>query len=339
MSGSTRFWIGASTVGALGSPARGIRPLDVAADGSAALGEPVDVGVNPMFLARRAEGAAAIVHELAEGLVSMWRIDEGGVSPVAGPTPTGAADPCHVAFSADGEFVVTANYSGGRVTAHRAADGRLVSSIAFAGSGPRADRQESPHPHQVTVDAARDRLLVPDLGADRVRVVRISADGTLSHDTGEDIALHAGAGPRHLAISGDLAVVANELDRTASVIDLSSDVEGATVPFGPEVEARGFGASAIRITRAGIVVIGDRDLDGVQTLRLDASARTLRHLGSLATGGVHPRDLELTADERFVVVADQGSDSVAVVELGASGAPVRVAATAATPAPACVLRL
>ena len=32
---TTRFWVGASTAGALGSAARGIRPLDVAADGSA----------------------------------------------------------------------------------------------------------------------------------------------------------------------------------------------------------------------------------------------------------------------------------------------------------------
>ena len=48
---TTRFWVGASTLGALGSPARGIRPLDVAADGSTTLGEPVDVGPNPMYLA------------------------------------------------------------------------------------------------------------------------------------------------------------------------------------------------------------------------------------------------------------------------------------------------
>ena len=36
----------------------------------------------------------------------------------------------------------------------------------FTGAGPHPRRQESSHPHQAVVDHARDRLLVPDLGAD-----------------------------------------------------------------------------------------------------------------------------------------------------------------------------
>ncbi|QEO15333.1 lactonase family protein [Agromyces intestinalis] len=339
MSG-TRFWIGASTVGALGSAARGVRPLEVADDGSAVLGEPIDVGPNPMFLAQRGD-IVAIVHELADGLVSTWRAGDETLAPLAAPAPTGAADPCHVAFDATGAFVLAANYSGSRVSAHRVgddADAALVSAIDFTGHGPRADRQEAPHPHQVVLDPARDRVLVPDLGADRVRVLRLDADGRLGHEASADLLLHPGAGPRHLVVVDDVAIVANELDRTVSVVDLASGIEVATAPLGPDVTPRGLGASTIRMTRGGVVLVGDRDLDGVQALRYEASDRSLMHIGSLATGGRHPRDLELTADERHLVVADQGSDSLAILALDATGVPERVVATLPTEAPACVLR-
>jgi len=344
MSGDgTRFWVGASTAGALGSAARGIRPLDVAADGTTTLGDPVAVGENPMFLAVSPAGVLGIVHELAEGLVSTWTVDGDVVRPYGG---TGAAsgDPCHIAFDASGAWAFAANYSGGRVTAHQvvpdaAADAALLAE--FSGTGPDTSRQESSHPHQVVLDAARSRLLVPDLGSDRIRVIGLGAlPDALDRADGEadDIVVHAGAGPRHLVVLGDLAIVANELDRTASVIDLVEGRELASFPVDERVAPRGLGLSAIRATRAGTVLIGDRDADALVALRFDADARTLERVASVPTGGHHPRDLNVTLDERFALVADQASDSIAVVELD-DGVPTRVVATIATPAPACLARL
>lgn len=338
MTGTTRFWIGASTRGEIGSAARGIRSLDVDVTGAASLGDPIDVGPNPMFLARHGRDRLAVAHELDDGLVSTWRVDGDVVEPVAAPATTGAAGPCHVAFDADGARLFAANYVGGRLSVHDAATASLLAAFDFEGDGPRFDRQQSPHAHQAVLDRARSRLLVNDLGSDRVRVIRFAPTGELTHEPADDIVMHPGAGPRHLVIAGDLAIVANELDRTASIVDLTTDEELDAVPIGPDVEPRGLGASAIRLTRTGTVLIGDRDLDGVQALRLDASGRTLERVGELVTGGEHPRDLELTLDERHLAVADQASDSLAIVALDEQGAPTHVVTTVSTPAPACVAR-
>ena len=86
---TTRFWVGASTAGALGSSARGIRPLDIAADGTAVFGDEVDVGPNPMYLAvSDATGVLGIVHELTDGQVSTWTIEGDALRPfgLAGAT-------------------------------------------------------------------------------------------------------------------------------------------------------------------------------------------------------------------------------------------------------------
>ena len=63
------------------------------------------------------------------------------------------------------------------------------------------------------------------------------------------------------------------------------------------------------------MLIGDRDADALVALRFDTDARTLELVASVPTGGRHPRDLHVTHDERFALVADQGSDSIAVIAL------------------------
>ncbi|RXZ68137.1 hypothetical protein ESP51_14865 [Agromyces albus] len=341
--GATRFWVGASTMGRIGSAARGIRPLDVAADGTATLGEVVDVGPNPMFLTfSAATGVLGIVHELSSGLVSAWTIEDDAVLPFGDAGATGAADPCHLSFNEAGDLIFAANYSGSRLSVHPvrpAAEAEAVLIVDFEGSGPNRERQEAPHPHQAVLDTARDRVLVPDLGADRIRVLSLrDLPVALEHYDADDIVVHAGAGPRHLVIDGDLALVANELDRTVSIVDLGAGREVAWVPVDETVEPRGLGLSAIRLTRDGIVLVGDRDADALSALRFDSDAQTLAHLMSVPTGGRHPRDLQLTHDERFALVADQGSDSIAIVALD-HGVPTGVVGTVATPAPSCLARM
>lgn len=341
---STRFWVGASTTGSLGSPARGIRPLDVAADGTTALGEPVDVGPNPMYLAvSPATGVLGVVHELDEGRVSTWTLEGDAPVPFGRPGLTGVAGPCHLAFDESGGLIFAANYPGSRLSVHQAtwdAAADVIVAVDFTGTGPNTERQEAPHPHQVVLDTVRDRLLVPDLGTDRVRVLGLGGlPLALDHDAADDIAIHAGAGPRHLVIDGDLAITANELDRTSSIIDLVEGREVAWFSIGDDVEPRGLGCSAIRLTRGGIVLIGDRDADALRALRFDPEARTLELVATVTTGGRHPRDLNLTHDERFALVADQASDSIAVVALDATGVPSEVVGVIETPAPACLARV
>lgn len=340
---TTRFWVGASTAGELGSVASGIRSLDVTADGAVTLGEPVDVGPNPMYLAiSPATGVLGIVHEETDGQVSTWTVDGDVLTPFGVAGSTGSSGPCQLAFDEAGTWIFAANYSGGRLSAHPVApDAPRSAALAvdFAGSGPNSERQSAPHPHQVVVDAARDRLLVPDLGADRIRVLALAElPASLEHVDADDIAVHAGAGPRHLVISGDLAILANELDRTVSIVDLVEGRELSWFPADEAVEPRTLGLSAIRLTRDGTVLVGDRDADALCALRFDADAPALEHVASVPTGGRHPRDLHITHDERFALVADQASDSIAIVALD-QGVPTEVIGTVSTPAPACLARV
>lgn len=62
--------------------------------------------------------------------------------------------------------------------------------------GPNPERQEAPHPHQVIVDPSAQYFVVPDLGADLLRIFCIDAQ-TLRIDPRKPFELPPGSGPRH----------------------------------------------------------------------------------------------------------------------------------------------
>src|SRR3569833_2379420 len=66
----------------------------------------------------------------------------------------------------------------------------------LSGKGPRADRQDRPHPHSATADPTGMFLIAPDLGADLIRIFSIdSTSGQLTACTAGEAG--RADGPRH----------------------------------------------------------------------------------------------------------------------------------------------
>ena len=76
---------------------------------------------------------------------------------------------------------------------------RLVESQTFSmpHAGPNPSRQDAPHPHQSVLDPTGQFILVPDLGADLVRVFLVD-NKTLRLTAVEPLAAAPGSGPRHV---------------------------------------------------------------------------------------------------------------------------------------------
>ncbi|HWI34421.1 MAG TPA: beta-propeller fold lactonase family protein, partial [Lapillicoccus sp.] len=102
-------------------PAIGV--VDVAPDG---FGAPVHVASaqRPSFVIASADGRFVYaVLESEDGHVGAWAVtDEGPWRPL-GQQSTGGADPCHLALSPDGRWLLTANYTSGSVSVHPVEDG------------------------------------------------------------------------------------------------------------------------------------------------------------------------------------------------------------------------
>jgi 6-phosphogluconolactonase (cycloisomerase 2 family) len=117
-------------------------------------------------------------------------------------------------------------------------------TFTLPAKGPNPDRQEAPHPHQAIVHPNGNFVLVPDLGADLVRV--FSVDKNTKKLTEVDPLVAApGSGPRHAAFGkmqlikrgkgmadeGLFLYLVSELSNTVTVYKTSCAPGGAGLKF------------------------------------------------------------------------------------------------------------
>lgn len=268
--------------------------------------------------------------EAEPGAVSSYAVRADGRLSEIGRVPTGGSFTCHLAVSPDGNRLVAADYGSGSVTGFSVrADGTLVRSdrLAFTGSGPDAERQDAPHAHQAVWD--HDRLLVCDLGTDRVHRLRVEVSGRFRADPA--VELPAGAGPRHCVVVGDLLVVGCELNGEIWVGHRSGDSWVEIQRLRSSERAGPNQVSAV-VTDGRTVFAANRGPDTISTFRCGSASLTRE--GEFASGGRWPRDLTLAAG--LLWVANQNDDRVAAFPLAAM-APAGPAFTIPAPTPTCVL--
>ncbi|MBQ1455596.1 MAG: lactonase family protein [Thermoguttaceae bacterium] len=140
----------------------------------------------------------------------------------------------HIDVSPDGKWLASANYTGGDFAINRLAEdgsiGEITANIAFGGTGPEVDRQTKPYGHSCYFVPCGDgvlRLMLVDLGTDRVFITRVDSEtGQVTDDPDIPVLyVPAGGGSRHLAWrvmdDGTLDVfVNNELNSTVSFFSL-----------------------------------------------------------------------------------------------------------------------
>jgi 6-phosphogluconolactonase len=193
----------------------------------------------------------------------------------------------------------------------------------------------------VVTDPAGRWVLAVHLGAGTVSTYELDLEsGRLR--LRDEVALHHGAGPRHLAFHplGTEIYVVNELDSTVTACGYdpaSGRVEPRqtvrTVPADVAVENY---PSAVRVSLDGrFVYVGNRGHDSIGVLR---TARGLRLLATYPCGGQFPRDLALDADGRLLWVANERADLVVGLSVDRSdGGLAPAGPVLKTPRPTCVL--
>ena len=113
--------------------------------------------------------------------------------------------------------------------------------------GPKSDRQEAPHPHQVLIDPSAKYLVVPDLGADLLRIFYIDPK-TLQIDARKPFEIPPGSGPRHGAFFSTYKPKKNEtsaywrIDYYYVVTELTNTLYAYNVVDLPHNEGLSFGS-------------------------------------------------------------------------------------------------
>ncbi len=290
---------------------------------------------NPTFLALAPDGRTVFVAneinhygDKKNGAVSSYSLDRANarlnkINEVA----TGGGGTCHVAVDRTGRSVFAANYGGGSAVSFAAtANGRLSDAVSFfqyTGHGPNTKRQEAPHAHRVTVSPDNDFLLVNDLGLDAIHIYRL--DAATAKLTANDPAVWKsapGAGPRALRFhpNGRIAYCVTEMSST--IVVLRWDAKLGTLETVQEtvMKPAAFqdvtgGADIVIDHRARFAYAIDRFDNIVVSFSISPADGKLTLLGRISCGGKIPRHLSLDPSGRWLLVANQESDNISVLQV------------------------
>jgi 6-phosphogluconolactonase len=255
---------------------------------------------------------------------------------------TGGELPTHVAVHPSGRWLTVANYgshpSPGSISVVRLhPDGSLAEVTArhgHTGTGPVTPRQDCAHVHSTAFNAAGDRLIAADLGADALVVYDFDARrGRLSQVSATRTP--PGWGPRYLLWGpGQHTVLAvGELAAELGVFGFESD-ELKLISRVPAVSRRRTGVLSADIHAspdARRVYVSNRGaVNSIATF--DMTAPHSPELISEATsGGVWPRHFAVAPDGRWLAVANEHSGQLTALAVDSGGLVGGPLATAEVP--------
>ena len=236
------------------------------------------------------------------------------------------ADPCHIIN--DDKNVVVSNYSGGTISVFKKkTNGGLteaVQVVAHEGKSVNEKRQEGPHVHMSHFSPDKKFVLTNDLGTDRIYIYRYYPDSERKVlELQDTVPVKTGSGPRHLVFSpnGKYVYLLQELDGTVTVFSynegkLKRVQETTVVQAGFKGEP---GGAAIKISADGkfLYATNRGDANTVSVFEISGTGR-LTHKSTIPTGGNGPRDLALSPDGKFVLIAHQNSNNITIFERNAS---------------------
>jgi len=262
------------------------------------------------------------VNEHESGSAVSYRIDSvSGRFNRLNRTETGDAGPCHVEIGPRGEYAIVAHYPGGSVALlSLRTDGSLDGVLDLRrheGSGPKGNRQASPHPHsaQFVTDSI---VYVPDLGADRVVVYELDRDNDRLRPLPDaPIGCRPGSGPRHFAVhpTAPVGYLVNELNATLSVVTLVGPQRPTVVDtlstLPDSVESTDTIAADVHIhPSAEYLFASNRGHDSLATFRIRASPEEVVRETVTPTGGRWPRNFAIHPDGERIFVCHQHSNDV-----------------------------
>ena len=243
--------------------------------------------------------------------------------------PSGGDGPCHIAVDRTGKSVLVANYGGGSVESLPIKpDGSLDAPTTFIqhhGSSVDPKRQEGPHAHFITTDAANRFALACDLGLDKVLVYKFDpANSSLVANDPPAASIPPGSGPRHLAFhpGGRFAYVINEMQCTMTALSYDSErgeLKGlqtlSTLPEG-ESPKPNFSTAEVEAHPAGKFLYGsNRGHDTIVAFGIDETTGKLTRIENVSTQGRTPRSFGIDPTGQFLLVANQDSDNVVVFRI------------------------
>lgn len=242
-------------------------------------------------------------------------------------------EPTHSSLSADGRYLFVSNYSvaedpgGSLAVVPVGADGTLspvVQISSHPASRVNPERQLSAHVHSVVSSPDGRFVFANDLGADRVFVYRYDPKASPEHPLIADVAatvqLPPGSGPRHLLFSADgkHAYLTLEMSAQVAVFDYQAGKLALRqmVELADKAPREQKAAGALHASQDGrfLYVSNRGTANQLLVFAIDPANGRLREIQRRSVEGDHPREFSLDPSGGFLLIGNQKSNRIVVLE-------------------------
>ncbi|OEK02140.1 hypothetical protein BFP97_11670 [Roseivirga sp. 4D4] len=255
--------------------------------------------------------------------------------------------PCYVSIDNTGKFVMAANYVGGSVALFPInEEGMLENYTSYKkheGSSTHP-RQDAAHAHQIIQHPTQDWVIAVDLGADRTYEYELDTLSQTLNYVGDYPNSPRMSGPRHLAFHPTLEVayMLNELIGTVEVYRTSEDVRmrrtTQMISVQQEGDNREPASAAIKVHPSGkfLYTSNRGELNEIVVFSIDENGG-LSAVGRQSTLGLTPRDFEIDPSGRFLLAANQDTDTIVTFAIDQeTGMLSETGFVAEVPTPVCL---
>jgi 6-phosphogluconolactonase len=236
---------------------------------------------------------------------------------------SGSEDPCHVELHKSEKWIAVSNYSGGSLTVFPVLkDGSLgptTENITYKGSGPDKSRQEKSHIHSAFFSPDGKTLLVSDLGTDIIHNYSFN-EKTGKLKSKQEVKLSAGSGPRHVVFHTGIPYVYVIQELTGKIttyrfengkLTLVNEISSLPADF----KGENFSAD-IHISFDGkYLFASNRYYDTIVRCEINPKTGKLTQLEQNGVKGKLPRNFAISPDGKYMLVANQGSNSIVVFSM------------------------
>jgi 6-phosphogluconolactonase (cycloisomerase 2 family) len=242
-------------------------------------------------------------------------------------------EPTHSSLSGDASHLFVSNYSvaedpGGTLAVLPvSADGKLkpvVQMSSHLASRVNPERQMSAHVHSTVSSPDGNYVFSNDLGADRIFIYRFNPKGNpelpLTAATPASVQLPPGSGPRHLLFSADgkHAWLTMEMSAQVAVFDYQDGTLKPTqmVDLAAGQPSSDKAAAALHASADGrfLYVSNRGTANQLLVFAIDPANGHLKELQRRSVEGDHPREFSLDPTGKFLLIANQKSNQIVVVE-------------------------
>lgn len=271
------------------------------------------------------------------GSVQSYDVSDDGRLTQTSIQPTRGANPCHLTLI--GNLLLVSNYSSGSLSRFAVEEdgriGRMLPLIQHVGHGRNPERQAGPHVHQALL-TPNGWLAVTDLGLDGVffyPAPEIAAD----QPAAIRVAAPAGFGPRHCAFprGSDVWYALCELE---SQLLIFRGAPGNAALIG-RVPVGDGGApnypAALRLSPDQRLLAATGRGQNVISLFSIGENGMLARLTEVSSRGDWPRDVQFSPDGKYLVCANQRSNTLTAFAL--EGGHLEYRSEVRVHEPACVL--